>query len=329
MSWSTSATLILGATCTVMALLIYFSWSRLRAHGRRLVATATLLVIVGVFATLARSDRNEQHFTGDLPTGPALGRPTFQLVAVGDFGTANDQEVQVSQAMQGWVDTYETDAFLNVGDAIYPEGARRYFQKSWTEPYGWVEDEDLSLISALGNHDTATGDGGRAVMDLLDMPGPWYRTAVGDADVIVLDSNRPEDPEQQAWLLRQLRSLTRRWSIVVFHQPPYSCSRSGNEIVRDAWSELLEAEAVDLVMSGHEHNYQRFESPAGTTYIITGGGGDALYPVDDCQLDAATLVASNDRDHHFLVLAGSADRLVGQVIGMDGSLLDEFSLEDR
>jgi 3',5'-cyclic AMP phosphodiesterase CpdA len=163
-------------------------------------------------------------------------------------------------------------------------------------------------------------------MKLLGMPGPWYRTTIGDADIIVLDANRLNEESQTRWLRTQLRSARLDWTIVIMHQPPYSCSRGGDPQVREHWAPLLEEYEVDLVISGHEHNYQRFLSDEQTTYVVTGGGGDRLYPVGDCDASFPPLVVSDDENHHFFVFEGSATRLEGAAIGMDGSVLDQFTI---
>jgi hypothetical protein len=324
--WATSDTrwfTLFSALVVVSVLLV--SW-RSSWHVRRLVATAGLLVVAITFAALAKSDRGEQHFTRGASDPLEVSNPTFSVVAAGDFGTGNDQERQVSLAIKEWVGDHGADAFLSVGDTVYPEGDPRYFERSWHEPFGWVADRGLDVLGTLGNHDYAADDQGRAVMKLLGMPGPWYRTTIGDADIIVLDANRLNEESQTRWLRTQLRSARHDWTIVIMHQPPYSCSRGGDPQVREHWAPLLEEYEVDLVISGHEHNYQRFLSDEQTTYVVTGGGGDRLYPVGDCDASFPPLVVSDDESHHFFVFEGSATRLEGAAIGMDGSVLDQFTI---
>lgn len=324
--WATtdSRWLALVSAVVIVSVLVV-SW-RSSWHVRRLAATAGLLVVAITFAALAKSDRGEQHFTQAAKDPFQVPNPTFRVVAAGDFGTGTDQEKQVSLAIEPWVAEHGADAFLSVGDTIYPEGDPRYFERSWHEPYGWIAERGLEVIGALGNHDYAAGDQGLAVMELLDMPGPWYRTTIGDADIIVLDGNRSNDEGQTRWLRAQLRPDGHGWTIVVMHKPPYSCSRGGDLEVRARWAPLLEEHEVDLVLSGHEHNYQRFLSDERPTYVVTGGGGDRLYPVGDCDPDFPPLVAFNDENYHFFVFEGSPTRLEAAAIGMDGSVLDRFTL---
>jgi hypothetical protein len=120
--WATSDTrwfTLFSALVVVSVLLV--SW-RSSWHVRRLVATAGLLVVAITFAALAKSDRGEQHFTRGASDPLEVSNPTFSVVAAGDFGTGNDQERQVSLAIKEWVGDHGADAFLSVGDTVYPEG---------------------------------------------------------------------------------------------------------------------------------------------------------------------------------------------------------------
>lgn len=324
--WSTGDSRLLGGLLVFLLAIGSLVWIRFAWRARRMYATVALLVLVSTFAALSRDDRNEQHFSGSAPNRMDVDDPSFSLVVVGDFGIGNDQEGQVAAAVRDWVGRYGADAFISAGDTIYPVGSPRYFERSWFEPYGWLDEVQVSVIGTLGNHDYAAGDRGKAVMQLLGMPRRWFETTVGDARIIVLDANQPGNPRQQHWLERKLQTSPEPWTIVVLHQPPYSCSRSGDSDVRDAWTTLFDRSDVDLVISGHEHNYQRFNSATSATYLITGGGGDALYPVGECSFNEPPLLASDDQNFHFLVVSGSAEQFSAQVIALDGSTLDRFTL---
>jgi predicted phosphodiesterase len=324
--WSSGDSGLLGALLVSLLAAGVLVWIRFTWRERRMYAAVALLMVVSIFAALSRDDRNEQHFSGPAQDRLGVEEPSFSFVIVGDFGVGNDQEREVSAAIRDWVGRHGADAFISAGDTIYPVGSPRYFERSWFEPYGWLEDAGMLVIGTLGNHDYAAGDRGKAVMELLGMPRRWFETKIGDARIIVLDANQPNDPQQQRWLERRLQVSPRQWTIVVLHQPPYSCSRSGDRDVREAWTTLFDRADVDLVVSGHEHNYQRFSSATSATYVITGGGGDALYRVGECSFAEPRLVASDDQNFHFLVVSGSTDRFSAQVIALDGSTLDHFSL---
>ena len=259
------------------------------------------------------------------PSSSRVHRPTFRLAVIGDFGTGEHSEQAVARAIRER--RRSLDALLTTGDNVYDSGDPSDFAEAWAQPYGWVEGTGLNVIASLGNHDVQTDDG-RPVMELLGMPRPWYLEIVGDADIFVLDTNRLAEADQTRWLRRALAGSRGAWKIVVFHEPAYSCSRhDGSDVVQERWVPLFEAAGIDLVVNGHDHNYQRFAEQRGVTYVVTGGGGSAtLYGLDECPEDYPERVVGNDQVHHFLVIEGSARRLRTRAIAADGRVIDDFTI---
>ncbi len=222
--------------------------------------------------------------------------------------------------------SHGADALVTTGDNVYPEGDPSYFDAAWRDPYGWVEQADLRIVASLGNHDIEE-DGGQSVMQLLNMPGPWYSRTIGDAELFVIDANRPSDPGQLRWLQKSLGRSDAGWKIVVFHQPAFSCAYhdSTPEVV-EALVPVFEQEDVDLVLNGHDHAYQRFGPSHGVTYVVTGGGGAPLYALDTCPEGTPARVAGNDTQHHFVTIEGSETTLRLTAVAVDGSILDDFTL---
>ena len=258
--------------------------------------------------------------------GPA--DPSFAFLVIGDYGIANSAETAVAHAMEQWTQERPVDAFISTGDNVYPEAEPKYFEAAWTIPFGWVDEAGIPVIAALGNHDLED-ESSQPLIDFLDLPGAWYSRSLGMVDVFVLDANHPHNAEQYAWAAGALKTSTAPWKIVIVHKPPFDCGRySGEPAVRERYVPLFTEAGVDLVLSGHDHNYQRFAPLDGVSYIVTGGGGDSIYGLSDmCLAVTPSRVAGNDSMHHFLVLEGTTKRLVGFVVGTDGSILDRFVLE--
>jgi hypothetical protein len=74
----------------------------------------------------------------------------------------------------------------------------------------------------------------------------------------ILNSNRVNSVQTE-WLKKVLPASTAMWKIVVFHHPAWTCGgyRSNTAIVQ-TWVPLFERYGVQLVLNGHDHNYQRF-----------------------------------------------------------------------
>lgn len=288
-----------------------------------------VLVGVALSATALACSSSEPTAVGSKVVSRAPVRnATFSFVVIGDFGTGEPAEEEVARAVRAWHEERGVDALVTTGDNVYESGHPRFFGDAWAEPYGWVGDAGLDVIASLGNHDIRTADG-RFVMELLEMPDRWYSVVVGDAEVFVLDANRPESAEQAEWLRGALAASRATWKIVVFHHPAFSCSKhDGEPEVQSVWVPLFEREGVDLVLNGHDHNYQRFSELNGVTYVVTGGGGNAdLYDIEDCPAGYPRRVVANDDDHHFVAVEGSARRVRLRSIATDGDAIDDVALD--
>jgi hypothetical protein len=295
----------------------------LHARDMRPIMAALVLAVTLLSAACGRSDPDEVPYAA--PSIAPLPHEKASFVVVGDFGVGNDDEKAVADAMHSWVVEHGADGFISVGDSIYPEAETKYFEKAWTEPYGWVDDAGIPVIAALGNHDVEDGSS-EDVIDFFDLPGPWYEQTIKGVRFIVLNSNEVTE-DQTAWLEGAITDPWKSWTVVLVHKPPYDCGKyDGTPEVRSAWVPSFEHRAA-LVLSGHDHNYQRFAPLDGVTYVITGGGGDSFYGLqDECSPGTPERLAGNDSMHHFLVMKISETRLQILAIGADGSILDRFSI---
>jgi hypothetical protein len=117
------------------------------------------------------------------------------------------------------------------------------------------------------------------------------------------------------------------WTMVVVHKPPYDCGRyDGMPEVRDLWAPEF-AHRADMVLSGHDHNYQRFAPLEGVTYVVSGGGGDSFYGLgDECTPETPARMAGNDNLHHFLAIRVSRTQMNVMAIGADGTVIDGFTI---
>ena len=139
---------------------------------------------------------------------------------------------------------------------------------------------NVPIFSSIGNHDKRAR-GGRATYRRLLAPF-YYSFSVGTSTFIVLDSSRKRGLQkfQYKWLEREL-SLAKGQRIFVFlHRPPVcpkynylAFSASSN-----AWRflSLMEQYNVEAVFGSHVHVFSEFYK-RGVRYVITGGGGGALW----------------------------------------------------
>lgn len=242
------------------------------------------------------------------------------LAVAGDVGTGD----RVAQRTAAVMNRYEVqnpyDALVLLGDNVYPDGNPKELRRTVFDPFADVLDGETSLLAALGNHDVDDGYAEEHAAT-IGMPGRWYATTIGDTLIISLDSNQPENPDQREWLAETLRSSDAVWKIAAMHHPPYSGGSHGSSLdVRSAFSPLFEQYGVQLVLAGHDHDYQRSEPINDVTYVVSG----AAARLRSVGFDEFTEVALSR--HHFLDVTASSDRLTVRAIDHQGLVIDNFVL---
>jgi hypothetical protein len=241
------------------------------------------------------------------------------FVAFGDFGGGDAQDA-VAAAMERWVaDRHRVDALVATGDNVYDRGGPERFGAQLDRPYQRLR-RTRPLWATLGNHDVQAGHGADQLRH-LGLPDLPYAKQLPGVQLLFLDANRP-DQAQADWLAARLSEQGPRFRVVVFHQPAWSCSNhdSTPEVDR-RWVPMFERHRVALVLNGHDHNYQRFVSKAGVSYVVTGGGGKGLYRLDACQAGEPPRVAGAMR-HHFTAVEVRVRSLTLTAVADDGAVLD-------
>jgi 3',5'-cyclic AMP phosphodiesterase CpdA len=241
----------------------------------------------------------------------------MRFAVAGDVGTGGVEEVATAAAMAELEGVVEYTALLLLGDNVYEDGDPGEIQSSLFAPFADVLDNGTELLPVLGNHDVDSGFGDAQVA-ALGMSGPWYSVAFGDVRIVALDSNRPDDADQLEWLAQTLAASEERWKIVLLHHPPYSGGWHGSDLrVRSAFGSLFEEYGVQLVLAGHDHDYQRSEPINGVTYVVSGGAAQ-LRPAHLADFSVVAWSA-----HHFLDIAVWDDHLDLRAIDQELGVIDE------
>ena len=204
---------------------------------------------------------------------PPAAQADLRLAIVGDVGDGGDLEWRLASTMYvtGRSDPY--DALVLLGDNVYPYGDPARLDEYVFQPFAAVLDTGADLYAIAGNHDALADDGGLAQLQALGMPGMWWSQRIGDVLLIGLDSNQAEDPGQLAWLEEQLATSDAPWKIVAIHRSAYSAGYQGSSAdVREILAPVFARYGVQLVVSGHDHDYQRSMPVNGVTYVVSGGG---------------------------------------------------------
>ena len=256
-------------------------------------------------------------------TGSSAAQTRVAFLAAGDYGVGGSPELSLGLRMKSYESRHPANMLAFLGDNDYTRSPT-LFRQNWRRAFRWGRRIGLRINGVLGNHDYEV-DRGRYELRLLGMPGPYYTRKLGDAQLFFLDSNAVSS-RQTAWLEQQLADSTATWKIALFHHPPYTCGgHSGDTDVVRSWVPLFEAYGVQLVISGHDHNYQRFAARDGVTYVVDGGGAAGLYALRGCPRSYPPRVRAR-YEHGFLYVSATEDRLDVSAIDLNGWAIDHFAL---
>jgi len=224
-----------------------------------------------------------------LPTPTQEDTPVPQNVrfaVIGDYGRGRDAEADVAALVRSW----EPDIIVTTGDNNYPDGRSEtidqnigQFFHEFIAPYKGSYGEGAQenrFFPSLGNHDWYS-PGAEPYLDYFTLPGNerYYDFTWGPVHFFALDSDSREpdgvgrSSQQAAWLQSLLTVSTSPWKIVYFHHAPYSSGMHGPV----DWMQWPFAEwGADIIMSGHDHTYERI-SKDGILYFVNGLGGMSKY----------------------------------------------------
>ncbi|MFO1457880.1 MAG: metallophosphoesterase [Verrucomicrobiota bacterium] len=246
-----------------------------------LIPNALYYYAVGDSAGILASGSDYLFYTAP-PTGTIQ---PMRFWVLGDAGTGSSGQLAVRNAFYQQTGGRYTDLILLLGDNAYNTGTDAEYQSKVFDVYGSIFRSTASF-SVVGNHDTAqlanpdlattpyfqifnppmAGEGG----GVASGSPKYYSFNYGNVHFVCLDSmtsDRTPSGPMLTWLQQDLEQNSADWLIALFHHPPYSKGShdSDNPLadggrmteMRANALPILEANGVDLVLSGHSHSYER------------------------------------------------------------------------
>ena len=268
----------------------------------------------------------------------------IRIGVIGDSGFGEAVTFQLAEEMA----SHHPEMVIHTGDLVYnvyqdPSPPEAFIQKFYQPMADLLH--NAPIYPVFGNHegygDTYWRDrpfyytafpaleNGYNGEDFGGISGQreWYAFSRGDYQFIFLNSQQfyyaELREEQNAWLQERLRGSTSLTNIVVFHIPPFTSGRHRDDgiPIRQAWVPLFEYANVALVLTGHDHNYERLELN-GITYIVSGGGSSSLYGKQDTREESEFFTAQSN----FVILELYPDRIDITAYGLGGGTLDSYTL---
>ena len=337
-------------------------------------------------------DQDEGNYFVTLPAPDDSTKYTFWVT--GDAGDNSANQLNVRDSYYSYMGNKTTNGWLLLGDNAYDDGLDQEYTDYFFNIYKSNIARKAPLWPATGNHEYADNsdrqeDHDIAYFDLFDLPinaeaggvasasEAYYSYDHGNIHFVVLDSYIIENSlyrlydagsPQLQWLQTDLAANTKTWTVVYFHHPPYTMgshnSDTENELIkiRENVLPILEQYKVDLVMSGHSHNYERsrlmkgyfgFEGDFnattynlsqssgkyqsntscayvkdatnfGTVYVVAGSAGE----LDNAQASYPhdAMYYSNNSVGGSFILEVEENRLDGKWLTSAGAVLDNFTI---
>ncbi|HJU73744.1 MAG TPA: metallophosphoesterase [Gemmatimonadaceae bacterium] len=223
------------------------------------------------------------------------------LIAVGDIASCESRgdeltAVIVDSILRADSAANVKDAIAGLGDLAYPSGSWRDFTECYGESWG----DTTKLIRKRmrpvpGNHEHESDFSSPYYRYFGEVAGSprkgYYSFDLGEWHIIALNSeiarnsrySTEERKAQEDWLREDLKTKGKKCTLAYWHHPRFASSYHGNDpLVSSFFTILYEADA-DVVVTGHEHVYERFRplNPAGVldtlkgipSFVVGTGGG--------------------------------------------------------
>ncbi len=247
-----------------------------------------------------------------VPLAAVAQYPSFAIV--GDTHVGQNNEIY--QSLVRSIERHKIDTVIHVGDAIDKPGS----EAQWAEFFA-ITGSGKTLYLTVGNHDRAGTHTRRAYPAYF--AEPYYSSAQGDTLLVFLNTELPGEPstitgKQLAWLESELERPF-QFKFVFLHQPPFPVvphhGLDRNAAARDYLHRLFVRKHVSLVVSGHDHLYQR-TTKDGIVYVISGGGGGTLWPF-----------TGNGFFYHYIIGARTNSSYAFRVVDVNEKVRDEFRIK--
>lgn len=265
------------------------------------------------------------------------------LLVIGDSGDGGQPQLTLASLLN----QHEASALLHVGDIAYFEGTFSQFHDQFFQAYKPLLAR-AALFTTPGNHDYFEDAFPYRTLfspPIDNVPAAdqrrYYSFNWSNLHITVVDTNAPFEQAIEGrgplftWLERDLRTTTQPIRIVLLHHSPFTTSQQKVDdpvcaMVRQYLTPIFERHAVHLVISGHEHVYQRTHPRAnaefkatqnGTIYVTSGAAGSQLYEPGAAPFQAKALGQS-----HALRLLATTQQLQVEALSPSNTVLDTFEI---
>lgn len=252
---------------------------------------------------------------------------SLHFAVIGDNGTGETPQYQIGEQMLNWYNRFRFPIVVMMGDNIYGSDRPQDFIKKFEAPYKSLLDKGVKFYASLGNHDSRE----QRYYKLFNMDGKLYYTFKAPAEDVrffALESSYM-DQDQLTWLEDELKKSSEKWKIVFFHHPLYSSAMThGSQLkLRATLEPLFVQYNVSLVLSGHDHAYERVRPQNGIQYFVEGSSGQLRS--GDLRKGSPLTGFGYDTAQTFILMEIDGDTLTFNTVNLAGAIIDSGVMTRR
>ena len=244
---------------------------------------------------------------------------------IGDTGTGSEKQHQLADVMLEYRKAFPYDFVLMMGDNMYGGESPRDYKLKFEDVYRPLLDMKVKFYASLGNHDEPA----QRFYEHFNMNGKeYYRFTKGNVAFYALNSNYL-DKKQLQWLESELAKDTSEWKVCFFHHPPYSSGgkHGSDKQLREVVEPIFVKYGVNLVLTGHDHFYERVKPQKGIYYFVIGAAGKLRS--GDVKNNSPLTDKAFDRDMSFTVGEIVGDQFYFQTVSRTGETVDSGVLPNQ
>lgn len=245
-------------------------------------------------------------------------KDSVRFVVIGDTGTGSEKQQQLADVLLGARQSFPFEFVLLVGDNLYGGEKPADYKSKFEDVYRPLIDQQVKFYAALGNHDEPA----QRFYEHFNMEGKeYYRFTKGNVAFYALNSNYM-DKKQIDWLQSELAKDQSDWKIAFCHHPPYSSGgKHGSDTgLRKVVEPIFTRYGVNVVLTGHDHFYERIKPQKGIFYFVSGAGGKLR--AGDVKKGSLLTAKAFDKDMSFMLVEISKDAMYFHVLSRTGQTVD-------
>lgn len=280
--------------------------------------TSAPFIDAGFAQELAKNAKAKSAANSTLKLALPLKDGSVRFAIIGDTGTGGAKQYEVGEMMKKYHDIFPFEFVVMLGDNMYGGEKPKDYEKKFANVYEKLLTGKVKFYAALGNHDEAT----QVNYEPFNMNGKeFYRFTKGNVAFYALNSTYM-DKRQVQWLESELAKDTSEWKICFFHHPPYSSGgkHGSDKQLREIVEPIFVRHGVNVVLTGHDHFYERVKPQQGIYYFVSGGGGKLRE--GDVKANTGLTAKKFDTDMHFMIAEIADDSLYFQAISRTGETID-------